>query len=72
MQKGTFTVFVIIVLLICANLYHGKEANASKAYQYKTVWAEVRGSEADKMLNDNAKAGWELVTTNFQQWVFRK
>jgi hypothetical protein len=45
MQKGIFVMLVVIVFLLGANMYQGKESHAAKQYQYRVVEVQNDGNQ---------------------------
>lgn len=60
MQKGIFVMLVIVAFFLGASMMQHREASAAKQWQYKVV-DYTKIEETEKILNAEAKNGWEFV-----------
>ncbi|MDD2540994.1 MAG: hypothetical protein PHH28_08110 [Desulfuromonadaceae bacterium] len=62
MQKGIFSVLLVIAFLLGASLFRSNEVHAAKKYNYVVMEPGYDKNNVMVVLNDMSNKGWEFVS----------
>ncbi|MBI3755337.1 MAG: DUF4177 domain-containing protein [Deltaproteobacteria bacterium] len=70
MQIDKFTkacllaIVILLTILVVKPVFEARESYAAKTVQYEVVDSTLNPDNANKVLNEQAKNGWELVAVS--------